>query len=63
MPSKVWDEIAYPFQNFNGCTSDIWEWMNNFIPHYNGQNYLWMLGFKLIHVNGSGPKNILHKYS
>ena len=21
MPSKVWDEITYPFPNFNGCTS------------------------------------------
>ena len=20
MPSKVWDEITYPFPNFNGCT-------------------------------------------
>ena len=20
MPSKVWDEITYPFLNFNGCT-------------------------------------------
>ena len=21
MPGKVWDEITYPFQNFNGCNS------------------------------------------
>ena len=31
---KVWGEIAYPFPNPNGTT--IWEWMNNFIPHYTG---------------------------
>ena len=23
MPSKVWDEITYPFLNFNGCTLGI----------------------------------------
>ena len=28
---KMWDEITYPFSNFNGCTVEVWEWMNNFI--------------------------------
>ena len=23
--SKVWDEITYPFANFNGCISEVWE--------------------------------------
>ena len=23
-PSKVWNEIIYPFPNFNGCTIEIW---------------------------------------
>ena len=23
MPSKVWDEIIYPFQNFNGATVEV----------------------------------------
>ena len=27
------DEIIYPFPNFNGYTVDVWEWMNNFMPH------------------------------
>ena len=27
---KVWDEITYPFPNFN----EVWEWMSNFIPHF-----------------------------
>ena len=30
MPSKVWDEITYPFPNFNGCTVELWEWISNF---------------------------------
>ena len=28
--NKVWDKITYPFPNFNGCTVEVWEWMNNF---------------------------------
>ena len=31
---KVWDEITYPFPNFNGCTVEVWEWITNFIPHF-----------------------------
>ena len=23
MPSKMWDEITYPFLNFNGCTVEV----------------------------------------
>ena len=34
MISKVWDEIAYPFPNFNGCTVEVWEWISNFISHF-----------------------------
>ena len=33
MPSKVWEEIIYPFPNFNGCTVEVWEWISNFNPH------------------------------
>ena len=32
MPSKMWDEITYPFPNFNSCTVEVWEWISNFIP-------------------------------
>ena len=32
MPSKMWDEITYPFPNFNSCWS--WEWMSNSIPYF-----------------------------
>ena len=34
MPSKVWDEIAYPFPNFNGGAVEVWEWISYFIPHF-----------------------------
>ena len=34
MPSEVWDEITYPFPNFNGCTVEVWEWVSNFVPHF-----------------------------
>ena len=51
MPRKVWAEITYPFQNFNGCTVEFWELITNFIPLYNGSNNSSMLGLKLIHVS------------
>ena len=35
-PYEVWDEITYPFQNFNDTTVEVWEWINNFIPHFSG---------------------------
>ena len=34
MPINVWDEITYPFPNFNGCTVKVWEWISNFIIHF-----------------------------
>ena len=33
-PNKMWDEIPYPFPNFNDCTVEVWEWISNFIPHF-----------------------------
>ena len=33
---KVWDEITYPFPNFNGAAVEVWEWINNFISHLTG---------------------------
>ena len=29
----MWDEITYPFPNFNGATVEVWEWISIFIPH------------------------------
>ena len=34
MPSKVWDEITYPFTNFNGCTVDFWKLISDFMPYF-----------------------------
>ena len=34
MPSKLWDEITYPFLNFNGCTVDVKEWISKFSPRF-----------------------------
>ena len=31
MPSTVWDEITYPFLNFNGRVVDVWERKGYFI--------------------------------
>ena len=45
MPSKVCDEITYPFPNFNGVPT-----------FYNGCNYLSMLGLNLNHVRKKGPE-------
>ena len=33
MPSKVWDEITFAVLNLNGCTVEVWEWIDNFIPN------------------------------
>ena len=34
MPSKLWDEITYPFPNLNSCAVEVWKWINNDIPHF-----------------------------
>ena len=52
MLSKVWEEIAYPFPNFNGCTVEVWERISNFNPHYTGCNYL-----SIVHIC-QNPKEI-----
>ena len=31
--NMAWDEITYPFPNFNGATVKVWEWISYFIPH------------------------------
>ena len=57
MPCKLWDEITYPFLNFNDCTVEVYEWISNFVPHFIYVcNYLTMLGLKLNHVSKSGPR-------
>ena len=55
MPIELWDEIPYPFQNFNNCTVGVWEWISISPDIYNICKCLSMLGFKLIHVK-EGPE-------
>ena len=31
---KLWDEITYPFLNFNGCTIEVQQWISNLISHF-----------------------------
>ena len=45
---KGWDEISYPFQNFNGCTVEVWDWICNFIPHFTEHVVLTNAGIKVI---------------
>ena len=52
----VWDEIIHPFPNVSGCTVEVCELSSNFIPLYNGCNYLYMLGLKLNHVSKTSPR-------
>ena len=34
MPIKLWDEITYPFPNFNGATVEVWEWISTVMLHF-----------------------------
>ena len=55
----MWDEITYPFPNFNSATVEVGEWISNFIPHSWACDYLSMLKLKLIHVSKRGPRRWL----
>ena len=50
----MWDEITYPFPNFNGATVDTWEFIGNFIRQFWG-----MLILKLIRVSKRGHLVVL----
>ena len=52
---KEWDEITYPFLNFNGATVEVKEWKRNCIAYFTGAcDNLVMLGLKIIHVSKRG---------
>ena len=34
---NVWNEITDQFQNVKGVTAEVWEGVNNCIPHLTGQ--------------------------
>ena len=56
MSSKEWDKITYPIPNFNECTIEVWEWINNFSLHLR-MIYLSMIGLKL----QKGPQKATQK--
>ena len=43
----MWGVITYPFQNFNGCTADVWEWISNFTPHFIMDSITYRAGVKV----------------
>ena len=47
----MWDEITYPFLNFNGATVEVQERIRNFTPHFTSHV------IKLIHVSKRGHKS------
>ena len=58
--NNAWDEITYPFLNFNGAIVEDYEWISN----YQACNYLSMLGLKLNRVSKSGYSGLpIHRNS
>ena len=55
----MWDEITYPFLNFNGATVEITYQFH--LTLYQACDYLSMLGLKLNHVSKRGPWSFKHK--
>ena len=45
---KTGDEIAHPFQNFNGTTVEVMECISNFIPYFTD---IWLRIYAGIKVN------------
>ena len=58
---NVWDEITYPFPNFNSVAVEVWEWIGNFMSHRICE-YLSMLKLKWNHVNKGVPWRHLLKF-
>ena len=51
----MWDEITYPFPNFNGSTIEVWEWISKISLHLAAHVTIY-LGLQLIHVGKTGCK-------
>ena len=66
---KVWDEIIYPFPNFNGSAVEVWDCYLSMLESM-GWNYLsipklqwqccWSLRLLLIHAGKYGMKLFIH---
>ena len=66
IPSKVWDQIAYKFSNFNSFKL---QWLQHWslgmdkcshLKLYNVCNFLSMMGLKLIHASKRSPCCVLY---
>ena len=67
MHTQVWDEITYPFPNFNGCTVEVWEWISNFIPHFimrliTYPTQFWRIWVKIHSMNRPGNTDVTMYY-
>ena len=59
----MWNEIVYPFPNFNGSTVEIWESIGNFIPHFTGHvitYQCWDLSYNYVSNRAPGKIVIWH---
>ena len=46
----VWDNITYPFPNFNGGAVGVWKWISKFVQHFTGH-----VRIKINHVSERAP--------
>ena len=58
MHSNVWCEIIHPFQNFNGSTVGVCEWMNYFIPHVIINTIFFLIHF-VIEIDPCKPMSLI----
>ena len=68
----MWDEITYPFLNFNGATVEVWEWISNsnrkskliiksiIIIFYNSKSFTILCAIKLTRDDLDTWKRLLH---
>ena len=54
---NVWDEITYPFSNFNGCTVEVWEWIRFVILHFTGYVVIIHAEIKVNPYKWKGPRS------
>ena len=47
-PSKMWDEITYPFPNFNGATVEVWVRICNLTLHFVSWMQLLKFGYEYV---------------
>ena len=43
----MWDEVTYPFTDFNGGTVKVWKWVSIFVLHFTGRVIIypcWQMG-------------------